>query len=42
MEFGLVDRQQMSKDFPSQIADSLLAVIVSIFDDESYLVWNSR
>lgn len=39
-ELGLADRQQVPEDFPGQVAKSLLAVIVSIFDDESYLVWD--
>lgn len=39
-DMGLDDRQQVSGDFPSKVAESLLAVIVSIFDDESYLVWD--
>lgn len=36
---GLADRQQVPDEFPRQVACSLLAVIVSIFDDEPYLVW---
>lgn len=38
-ELGLIDRQQVSAEFAQQVAASLLAVIVSIFDAESYLVW---
>lgn len=38
-DLGLADRQQVPDEFPLQVANSLLAVIVSIFDDESYLVW---
>ncbi len=36
---GLADRQQVPDEFPLRVASSLLAVIVSVFDDESYLVW---
>lgn len=39
-DLGLADRQHVPEDFPSRAAKSLLAVIVSIFDDESYLVWD--
>jgi hypothetical protein len=37
---GLADRQQVPEQFPAQVAESLRAVVVSIFDDESYLVWD--
>ncbi|HEX3174294.1 MAG TPA: hypothetical protein VHQ43_08760 [Solirubrobacterales bacterium] len=37
---GLDDRQQVPEDFPSKVAESLLAVIVAIFDAESYLIWD--
>lgn len=39
-ELGLADRQQAPDDFPNRVAESLSAVIVSVFDDESYLVWD--
>jgi hypothetical protein len=41
-DLGLVDRQQVPEEFPLQVANSLLAVIMSIFDAESYLVWEKR
>lgn len=37
---GLADQQQVPDQFPVQVAQSLLAVVVSIFDAESYLVWD--
>jgi hypothetical protein len=38
-ELGLADRQQVPQGFLSRVTESLMAVIVAIFDDESYLVW---
>jgi hypothetical protein len=38
-ELGFIHGRQAPEKFPQQVAESLLAVIVSIFDDESYLVW---
>jgi hypothetical protein len=38
-ELGLADRQQVPETFLRQVTDSLMAVIVAIFDAESYLVW---
>lgn len=38
-ELGFTRLKQASEKFPQQVAESLLAVIVSIFDDESYLIW---
>ncbi len=40
-DLGLSDRQQAPESFPIQVAESLLATIVSIYDNESYLVWDS-
>jgi hypothetical protein len=41
-ELGLADRQQVPEDFPARVERSLLAVILAIFDAESYLVWTSH
>ena len=38
-ELGLANATQVPNDFPRRVAESLIAVIISIFDDESYLVW---
>jgi hypothetical protein len=39
-ELQLVDRAELSTDFSERVAKSLAAVIVAIYDDESYLVWD--
>lgn len=38
-ELGVIHHKQAPAKFPQRVAESLMAVIVSIFDDESYLVW---
>jgi hypothetical protein len=38
-ELGLAQRQYVPNGFLRDVTKSLMAVIVSIFDDESYLVW---
>jgi len=38
-QLGLADRRQAPEQFPGEVAKSLLAVIVAIFDAETYLVW---
>jgi hypothetical protein len=38
-DLGLADREYVPGGFLRQVTTSLMAVIVSIFDDESYLVW---
>lgn len=40
-ELGIFDRQQVPENFSSRVAESLLAVIVAVFDAESYLVWDT-
>lgn len=39
-DLGLADRQQVPADFPERVVGSLLAVIVSAYDDETYLAWD--
>lgn len=38
-DLGLSDRQQLPAGFPKAVADSVEAVVVSIHDGESYLIW---
>jgi hypothetical protein len=38
-DLGLVDGEDAPKSFPGAVTESLLAVVVSAFDAESYLVW---
>lgn len=42
VDFGLVDGQDAPKGFAIEVAESLLAVIVSAFDAESFMVWDRR
>lgn len=39
-ELGLVDRGTLSEGFGARVAATVMAVIVSTFDAESYLVWD--
>lgn len=38
-ELGLVDRRQAPKALSQLVVESLLAVVVSAFDGESFLIW---
>ncbi|HST68754.1 MAG TPA: hypothetical protein VLI94_03740 [Solirubrobacterales bacterium] len=38
-ELGLADRQQIPEDLPRLLVESLVAVVVSAFDGESFLIW---
>jgi hypothetical protein len=40
-DFGLVDDRQAPEGFAADVVRSLLAVIVSAFDAESFLVWDA-
>ncbi|MGN6276885.1 MAG: hypothetical protein ACTHNP_13285 [Solirubrobacterales bacterium] len=42
LELGLADRQQVPAELPTQVAESLVAVICSAFDAESFVVWDIR
>jgi hypothetical protein len=39
-ELQLADRADLSSDFSEHVAKSLVAVIVAVYDAESYLVWD--
>jgi hypothetical protein len=39
-ELGLVDREDVPEGLPSEVAESLLAVIVAAFDAETFMVWS--
>jgi hypothetical protein len=39
-ELGLSDGQEVPADFPQAVAASVMAVVVSIYDAETYLVWS--
>lgn len=40
-DLRLVDGQDAPAGFANQVAGSLLAVVVSVFDDETFLVWDA-
>lgn len=40
-QLGLVDGQPAPADFAKNVADSLLAVVVSAFDAESFMTWTA-
>lgn len=42
MDLGLADRQQVPAGLSARVAESLVAVICSAFDAESFVVWDVR
>jgi hypothetical protein len=38
-DLGLVDRQDAPKSLAHEVVSSLVAIVVSAFDDESFLIW---
>jgi len=38
-DLGLVDSEEAPEDLPRQVVSSLLGVVVSAFDNESFLIW---
>jgi hypothetical protein len=38
-ELGLVDREDAPEELPQEVVSSLLVVVVSAFDNESFLIW---
>jgi hypothetical protein len=40
-DLGLVDGEDAPEGFANKVARSLLAVVVSVFDDETFLIWDT-